>query len=45
VGGESARLAKEFIDEGGLPVVDVGNDGDVAEGAGHGLKIQGISIF
>ena len=35
VGGERAALLEEGVDEGGLAVVDVGDDGDVAEG-GHG---------
>ena len=30
---ESAGLAQELVDEGGLAVVNVGNDGDVAKGA------------
>jgi hypothetical protein len=29
-------LAQQLVDEGGLAVVDVSNDGDVANGAGHG---------
>jgi hypothetical protein len=35
VGGEGAGLAQQLVDEGGLAVVDVGDDGDVSEGAGH----------
>src|SRR5581483_4535725 len=33
IGAKGAGLAEELIDEGGLSVVDVGNDGDVADGA------------
>jgi hypothetical protein len=35
---EGASLTEELVDEGGLPVVDVGDDGDVADLAGfnHG---------
>src|SRR5690606_2070263 len=33
---EGAGLAQQLVDEGGLAVVDVGDDGDVADGAGHG---------
>jgi hypothetical protein len=36
---------KELVDEGGLAVVDVGDDGDVAERARHGVKTQRISTF
>ena len=36
VGAEGAGLAEHGVDEGGLAVVDVGDDGDVADGAGHG---------
>jgi hypothetical protein len=37
VRGERARLAQELVDQGGLAVVDMGDDGDVAElpGGGH----------
>jgi hypothetical protein len=35
VGGEGAGLAEQLVHQGGLAVVDVGDDGDVAEGAGH----------
>src|SRR5205085_2429683 len=31
VGGEHARLSQHGVDEGGLSVVDVGDDGDVAD--------------
>jgi hypothetical protein len=31
VGAEGASLAQKRIDEGGLSVIDVGNDGDVAD--------------
>jgi hypothetical protein len=30
-GGEGAGLLQELVDEGGLAVVDVGDDGDVAK--------------
>ncbi len=33
VGAEGAGLAEKLVDEGGLAVVDVGDDGDVANGA------------
>ena len=36
VGAEGAGLAEHGVDEGGLAVVDVGDDGDIADGAGHG---------
>ena len=32
VGGEGARLAQHLVDERGLSVVDVGDDGDISEG-------------
>jgi hypothetical protein len=38
VSGEGTRLAKELVDQRGLAVVDVGDDGYVAERAGHGCK-------
>ena len=31
VGAEDARLTEHVVDEGGLAVVDVGDDGDVAD--------------
>ena len=34
--GEGAALAQQLVDQGGLAVVDVGNDGDVADLLGHG---------
>ncbi len=43
VSGEGAGLAEQLVNQGGLAVVDVGNDGDVADWAsGHweGLKNQ-----
>jgi hypothetical protein len=43
VRGEGARLLQQFVDERGLPVVDVGDDGDVSERAGHRVKTQEIS--
>ena len=36
VRGEAAGLMQQLIDERGLAVVDVGNDGDVTYGTGHG---------
>jgi hypothetical protein len=35
VGGKAAGLDQQLVDQGGLAVVDVGDDGDVANGAGH----------
>ena len=35
VRGEGAGLAQQLVDQRGLAVVDVGDDGDVAKGAGH----------
>jgi hypothetical protein len=35
VGGERAGLAEELVNQGGLAVVNVGDDGDIADGAGH----------
>jgi hypothetical protein len=35
VGGEGAGLPEELVDEGGLAMVDVGDDGDVANSACH----------
>jgi hypothetical protein len=35
VSGEAAGLDQQLVDQGGLAVVDVGDDGDVADGAGH----------
>ena len=35
VRGEGAGLAQQLVDQGGLAVVDVGDDGDIAECAGH----------
>ena len=34
----SAAGLKELVDEGGLAVVNVGNDGEVADIEGHGIK-------
>jgi len=34
--GEYAGLAEQFIHQGGLAMVDVGDDCDVANGACHG---------
>ena len=36
IGAESARLFQKLVDEGGLPVVDVGDDGDITNVV-HGL--------
>ena len=33
---EGAGLAQQLVDQRGLAVVDVGDDGDVAKFAGHG---------
>ena len=35
VGAEDAALAEHGVDQGGLAVVDVGDDGDIADGGGH----------
>ena len=35
VRGEGAGLAQQLVDQRGLAVVDVGDDGDVAQGAVH----------
>jgi hypothetical protein len=35
VRGESARLLQQLVDQRGLAVVDVGDDGDVSSGAVH----------
>src|ERR1700722_7404865 len=35
VGAEDAALAEHGVDKGGLAVVDVGDDGDIANGGGH----------
>jgi hypothetical protein len=35
VRGEGAGLTEQLVDEGGLAVVNVGDNGDVSEGAGH----------
>ena len=40
VGAEGAGLAQHGVDQRGLAVVDVGDDGDVADGAGHGGAIS-----
>ena len=49
VGAERAGLAEHRVDEGGLAVVDVGDDGDVAQvvagaGDGHGGTGDGEMI-
>ena len=38
VGAEGARLTQHGVDEGGLAVVDVGDDGDVADGLRCGAQ-------
>ena len=40
VGAEDAALAQHGVDERGLAVVDVGDDGDVANGSHAGLRFQ-----
>jgi hypothetical protein len=35
VGGKRARLAEHFVDQRSLAMVDVGDDRDVSERAGH----------
>ena len=35
--GKGAGLLEKLVDEGGLAMIDVGDDGDVANGGGHGL--------
>ena len=37
-GPEGSSLAEHVVDQGGLAVVDVGDDGDVAECEGHGRR-------
>ena len=39
VGGEHAGLAEQLVHQRGLAVVDVGDDGDIAEFAGHGNSL------
>jgi hypothetical protein len=39
VGGEGAGLAEQLVHQGGLAMIDVGDDGDIAEGAGHVGKV------
>ena len=39
VRGKGARLLQQFVDERGLAVVDVGDDGNVAQGARHGCRL------
>ena len=40
---EGAALAQQLVDQRGLAMVDVGDDGDVADLAGHGgLQFSGI---
>src|SRR6266571_1733733 len=44
--GEGARLLQQLVDQRGLAVIDVGDDGDVAPGASHEMdvKMKGPSI-
>jgi hypothetical protein len=35
MGGEGAGLTEQLVDQGGLAVVNVGDNGDISEGAGH----------
>jgi hypothetical protein len=37
---ERAGLAQQSVDKRGLAVVDVGDDGDVADGLVHGAKAE-----
>ena len=39
---ERAGLAEQLVDERGLAVVDVGNDGDIAEGASHRRYLETV---
>jgi hypothetical protein len=32
---EGACLAQELVDQGGLAMIDVSDDGDITDGAGH----------
>jgi len=41
---EGAGLAQELVDEGGLAVVDVGDDCNVADGAGHGVGYRKVLV-
>ena len=41
VGAEDPALLEQLVDQGGLPVVDVGDDGDVADVLVHGARPQG----
>jgi len=36
---EGARLAEELINQGGLAVVNVGNDRNIADSAAHGIRM------
>ena len=40
VGAKDAALLEELVDQGGLPVVDVGDDGDVADVLVHGAEVS-----
>jgi hypothetical protein len=37
---KSARLAQQLIDHGGFAMVNVGDDGDIANRAGHGVSLM-----
>ena len=41
--GEGARLAQQLVDHGGLAVVNVGDDGDVADLFAHG--VSSVAVF
>ena len=47
VGAEDAGLGEQLVDERGLAVVDVGDDGDVAQGHGSGqvLSSKGARLY
>ena len=39
IGSERAGLTQQLVDQSGLAVVNVGDDGDIAELAGHGYSL------
>jgi hypothetical protein len=44
VRGKRARLTQQLVDQGGLAVVDVGDDCDVSDGSlGHGVRPLGAA--
>ena len=45
IGAEGAGLAQHGVDEGGLAVVDVGDDGDVADGLRCGAHWREILSY